>query len=966
MYSLTLLQRSLRVGLGANQSLQTRFNRISEILGQQVATLLTATERVLYRWSPPPALPPLDQEIDQEEPAPPQSCYPDPPILNLDENNSRLSLTLRRCISGTITLAASIPNLTLIDSIIDARAIQPADQDENITENLNQQQAIAAPGTALAVKTCTIFGTTTVRTVEAEESLFLGKLTSQRRQVGEMRFCYVPAGSRTPPRFRCQPDLTLLNHGTLPVAIVTLPRHPVTGELWAGTAGQGVYRLIPDSQIWVPIATGLTNLNITALIAIAPPGSGTIATQSALDAAGNPVTRVQGSGTAFLQELQVGDAIAVNTELCTVRAILSDTELHLEIPFSTELPDGTAFLRPALIAGTSGGKIWRATTVWSQGSGLLSSTAPDVNHGAIVVGCGTEFAANMVGVTLMVGDQRRQIRRVDSLTQQIQIDAAFAQNLVGADFLLDRGERIEAGQGTINATRDRTIVTGCGTQFQSQVILGDTLIVGNQTRTVIAVEANLLQVSPAWDENLIHTPYRIARTVWQPVLTPVLDDATGKSVSRNTDLQAIASYTRPGIGKISSRGLTVTGQDSLFSLDLSGVNLLTAAGQTRHIVAIATDGNTLTVNAPFDPELTTPTAFQIDGVLAGTAGGGVLRSCDGGQTWSAINQGLTHLDIRAIATDPDGLLWVGTWGGGVFGSSDGGRTWGGGDPPDREIRQTGLTNAEITALFVSPTSRAIFAATASGVFGSTDGGHRWQLMNSGLTNCQVTALAGISLPGRGTIASDYTTLWGTGTAFQLDLKPGDALIARGQVRNVVAIQSDRELRLNQPFDPDLPAGTPFTVTTLFAGTTGGSLFRSTNEGETWVAAGSGLSNTDLTCLTADVLPEGVLLAGTQIGSVFQSLNRGDLWATLNQGLSQVDTMLLLNQIQPRFVGDRYGQPGYAQLDVNCAIEIRTGAENGSEMGVFQALQQAQREDNLRASLIEYLRFGIQPDLIYFT
>ena len=72
------------------------------------------------------------------------------------------------------------------------------------------------------------------------------------------------------------------------------------------------------------------------------------------------------------------------------------------------------------------------------------------------------------------------------------------------------------------------------------------------------------------------------------------------------------------------------------------------------------------------------------------------------------------------------------------------------------------------------------------------------------------------------------------------------------------------------------------------------------------------------------------------------------------------------RIAPQFTDLRYGQPGYAQLSPTCAVEIRTGADDGSEMGAFSFLKQPQREGNLRASLDEYLRVGLEAGLIYVT
>ena len=69
---------------------------------------------------------------------------------------------------------------------------------------------------------------------------------------------------------------------------------------------------------------------------------------------------------------------------------------------------------------------------------------------------------------------------------------------------------------------------------------------------------------------------------------------------------------------------------------------------------------------------------------------------------------------------------------------------------------------------------------------------------------------------------------------------------------------------------------------------------------------------------------------------------------------------------PSFTSTRYGQPAYAQLHLACPAQIRTGAEDGAEMGAFCHLKQPQREANLHLRLREYLPFGLEPGLIYVT
>jgi hypothetical protein len=69
-------------------------------------------------------------------------------------------------------------------------------------------------------------------------------------------------------------------------------------------------------------------------------------------------------------------------------------------------------------------------------------------------------------------------------------------------------------------------------------------------------------------------------------------------------------------------------------------------------------------------------------------------------------------------------------------------------------------------------------------------------------------------------------------------------------------------------------------------------------------------------------------------------------------------------LKPVFTDEVYGTPGYAQLSLNCPTEIYEGAEDGSEMGVFQHLHQPQREANLRASLDEYLPANMEAGIFF--
>jgi hypothetical protein len=698
-YALTLIQQLLSLGFGKNdRSPQQRLSFLSQFARHQL-TLFSG----VFQQTCTPCL-----EPDNQAPVPPPPHPPTSPSPHLSTSaqgtNDRLSISIQRSICGPITLPDTVPSLTIQDSIIDAAVAE-----EQVTVD-----AIAAFGTATEIQTTTVLGTTSVRSLEASDSIFTGSVVSLRRQVGCLRFCYVPEGSQTPRRYRCQPDLLLSEQITRPArAITALTSHPTTRQVFAATLGTGVFQFI-DQHLWLPLTDGLTNPNVTALIA---------------------------------------------------------------------LPD-------TLLAGAMGGDLFRAVSQTRSGTGSITS-------------------------------------------------------------------------------RD-TQIAGEGTLFIQELAIGDRLLVGNQIRTVLAIQSDTeLTIDAALDLPNA-TEFQFQHPRW-----------TTTTAFTNTDITTLVAYAQAG-------SLTV---------------------------------------------------------LAGTAGGGIFRSSDAGMTWTAINQGLENLDVRAIAHNPSSsILFAGTRGG-VFISSDNGNTWTQAiaAPPEDEEQDLPVTPPPllVTALTLDPQTGYLFVGTErDGIFYTSDNGKHWTPANRNLTDRQITALASYSQPEQ----SGTRTILLAGTS----------------------------------------SGTIFCATNLYA----------TDSGATWIKVSTGLTDTDITTLLAWVNPPETttsqgfanrisfaipgainILAGTRVGSVYRAVDGSNAtpdlenqrWIAMNAGLNQVDdTLLLLNQLQPRFSSTRYGNASYAQFDRSCPPEICTGAEDGSEMGVFNYLKQPQREANLRASLKEYLRFGLTADIVFET
>lgn len=94
--------------------------------------------------------------------------------------------------------------------------------------------------------------------------------------------------------------------------------------------------------------------------------------------------------------------------------------------------------------------------------------------------------------------------------------------------------------------------------------------------------------------------------------------------------------------------------------------------------------------------------------------------------------------------------------------------------------------------------------------------------------------------------------------------------------------------------------------------------------------------------------------------------RAEALGVARASLPPAEARLVQMRLVPSFTSLRYGDGGFGQLGSACPPEIVTGAEDGSEMGVFSFLKAPQRLSNLRASLDEYLRLGLEAGLLFAT
>jgi len=195
-------------------------------------------------------------------------------------------------------------------------------------------------------------------------------------------------------------------------------------------------------------------------------------------------------------------------------------------------------------------------------------------------------------------------------------------------------------------------------------------------------------------------------------------------------------------------------------------------------------------------------AFVVDPVLpsylyAGTSGS-LFKSTNYGATWFGAGLGFGLVKALAISSNAS-VLYAGA-SAGVARSSNRGTNW--------TVVNTGLANLDVNALALDPTTPAtVYAGTVAGIFKSVNGGTNWVARTNGLTSRFINALA---------------------------------------------------------IDP----GTP---TTIYAGTTNG-LFKSLDGGTNWLVMTNGITATNIASLAIDPASPGIIYAGTGSTNTFGTLD----------------------------------------------------------------------------------------------
>ena len=299
--------------------------------------------------------------------------------------------------------------------------------------------------------------------------------------------------------------------------------------------------------------------------------------------------------------------------------------------------------------------------------------------------------------------------------------------------------------------------------------------------------------------------------------------------------------------------------------------------------------------SPMNTGLTTPTlqALVLDPdtpttLYLGTFGGGIFKSSDGAASWTSMSSGLPDFaSIRVLAIDPltpanvysvvlgSSIPFDSQPLGGVFKTIDAGQSW--------SARNTGLGRfVQVSTIAVDPEDPlSVYAGTFEGLFKTTDGGGSWFPINDGITGS-------VFLPVlRGYLGFHSFPFI---TAFTFD--PQTSTTVYVGVGNQVFRSLDGGLHWT-PLGSGLPEFTfvtalaidPQTPTTLYAGLSGNGVFKSVDNGATWTAMNTGFffDTMPVTVLAIDPSAPATLYAGTSTSGIFRSTNGGESWQSMSNG-----------------------------------------------------------------------------------
>ena len=355
-------------------------------------------------------------------------------------------------------------------------------------------------------------------------------------------------------------------------------------------------------------------------------------------------------------------------------------------------------------------------------------------------------------------------------------------------------------------------------------------------------------------------------------------------------------------------------------------------------------GNTSTTFAT-RPLVTNANGDIFIGTNSGTAGNGIYRSTDGGNSWT--HSGLSNLYIWDIVIDASGNIFAGTALEGVWRSTNNGDSW--------TQFNTGFNSLDYNVYSLAINSFGhIYAGAINSIYRSTNNGNSWAPINS--PNYNAFGPLEINSDDDLFVAASAGRLFRSTNNGQswIEVTITNALVSAitfnelGHVfvGNLLGIyrstdNGDNWAQINNGITVGsfiiINAFTINSAKTIYVALGGdgtfnsNGVFYSTNNGDNWNELNDGLTNGNLTSLSVD--PNDYLYAGNAVGEVYKSSNSStansliqtliDLNLTISNPTPAVSTMNFSPPPGPNKSSSMQGI-GSVQVVIDEVMHQRTG------------------------------------------
>lgn len=275
-------------------------------------------------------------------------------------------------------------------------------------------------------------------------------------------------------------------------------------------------------------------------------------------------------------------------------------------------------------------------------------------------------------------------------------------------------------------------------------------------------------------------------------------------------------------------------------------------------------------------------------IVAGGINSGVLRSSNGGVTWSSINNNLPTTNIQSVSIVSN-KIFAGTDQIGIYRSTNSGANW--------YSVNDGISSFDVTDILVH--GENIFVGTKRGLYKSSDNGNDWSIVTLGLITRQV--INDLSISNNDIYAVGLHDIYkSTNDGLNwVSLNEGFPLFSNRVIAKDNYLLSSGELsdlyrssngganwyvtNVGYPYE-DICDALAFKDNNMYVGfkplAQNGGIYKSTNYGISWLDVSNGLPNRTIFSIASN---NNKLYAGIY-GKIYFSTNDGSNWTSVSNQL----------------------------------------------------------------------------------